>query len=83
MELTLANIYLLNLILTLAMFVVLVFRAWMELKNYRVMWKEMEWRKTYEMAGRILRAEKSLFTATEGGEELYDLLCRMFKVTES
>jgi hypothetical protein len=73
-------VYLLNLALTLAMFIVLVFRAWIELRNYRIMWKEVEWRKTFEVAGRVLKAEKDLFTKVEGGEELYNLLCRMFDV---
>jgi hypothetical protein len=62
------------------MFIVLVFRAWIELRNYRIMWKEVEWRKTFEVAGRVLKAEKDLFTKVEGGEELYNLLCRMFDV---
>ena len=73
-------VYLLNLTITLAMFIVLVFRAWIELKNYRMMWKELEWRRTYETVGRILKAEKDLFTKVEGGEELYEMLCEMFKV---
>lgn len=80
MELDLFFIYLLNLLVTLAMFTVLVFRAWIELKNYRIMWKEVEWRKTFEIAGRILKAEKDLFTKVEGGEELYNILCEMFEV---
>ena len=73
-------IYLLNLIITLAMFLVLVFRAWIELKNYRMMWKELEWKRTYESVGKILKAEKDLFTKVEGGEELYEMLCEMFNV---
>ena len=73
-------LYLLNLVVTLAMFIVLVFRAWIELRNYRIMWKEVEWRKTFEVAGRVLKAEKDLFMKVEGGEELYNLLCRMFDV---
>jgi len=73
-------VYLLNLAITLAIFVVLVFRAWIELKNYRIMWKELEWRRTYETVGRILKAEKDLFTKVEGGGELYEMLCEMFKV---
>jgi len=77
------NIYLLNLMIMLAMFLVLVFRAWIEMKNYRIMWRELEWRKTYEMVGRILKAEKDLFSEVEGGKELYELLCEMFKVTEA
>jgi len=76
----LLEIYLLNLMITLAIFVVLVFRAWIELKNFRMMWKELEWRRTYETVGRILKAEKDLFTKVEGGEELYEMLCQMFNV---
>jgi hypothetical protein len=78
----LLGIYLLNLLVTLAMFIVLVFRAWIELKNYRIMWKELEWRRTYEVVGRVLKAEEDLFTGVEGGQELYNLLCEMFKVEE-
>ena len=52
----LLNIYVLNLLITLAMFVILVFRAWIELKNFKLMWKEIEWRRTYEVVGRVLRA---------------------------
>jgi len=73
-------IYLLNLVVTVAMFMVLVFRAWIELKHFKIMWKEMEWRRTYEAVGRVLKAEKDLFTNVEGGEELYNLLCEIFKV---
>ena len=76
------QLYLLNLLVTLAMFFVLTFRAWIEMKNFRVMWRELEWRKTCEVAGRILMAEKDLFSEVEGGEELYKLLCEMFRVTE-
>jgi hypothetical protein len=75
-------LYLLNLLLTLGMFVVLIFRAWIELRNYRIMWKEVEWRKTFEVAGRILKAERNLFTKAEGGEELYNILCKMFDVEQ-
>ncbi|UCH71118.1 MAG: hypothetical protein JSV29_03885 [Candidatus Bathyarchaeota archaeon] len=74
----LLGIYLLNLVITVAMFVVLVFRAWVEFKNYRIMWREMEWRKTYETIGRIVRAEKGMFTGVKGGEELYKILCEIF-----
>jgi hypothetical protein len=77
------DIYVLNLAITLAMFLILTFRAWIELKNYRIMWRELEWRKTREVAGRILRAEKDLFAGVEGGKELYKLLCELFNVTES
>jgi len=80
--LELLEIYILNLLIMVAMFIVLIFRAWIEFKNYRIMWKELEWRRTYEVVGRILKAEKDLFTGVEGGEELYNLLCEMFKVSE-
>jgi len=76
------SIYLLNLILTVGMFIVLIFRAWIELKNYKMMWKELEWKETYRVVGRVLKAEKDLFTKVEGGEELYKLLCEIFKVPE-
>jgi len=76
------EIYLLNLLVTLGMFVVLIFRAWIELKNYKMMWKELEWRQTYQAVGRVLKAEKDMFSKTEGGAELYHLLCEMFKVRE-
>lgn len=76
------DIYILNLILTLGMFAVLIFRAWLELKNYRMMWKELEWRQTYQTMGRLLKAEKDLFSKMEGGEELYQMLCEIFKVDE-
>jgi len=78
----LLSIYYLNLMVTLAMFIILVFRAWIELKNYRIMWKELEWRKTYEVLRRILRVEKDIFTGVEGGKELYEILCEMFKAKE-
>ncbi len=78
----LLGIYLLNLVVTVAMFVVLVFRAWIEFKNYRIMWREMEWRKTYEKIGRILRAEKDMFAGVKGGKELYKILCEIFKTPE-
>ncbi len=76
----LLEIYILNLLLTIGMFVVLVFRAWVELKNYRMMWTELEWRQTYTAVGRILKAEKDMFSKVEGGEDLYQLLCEIFKV---
>lgn len=76
------DLYVLNLLVTLGMFTVLVFRAWLELKNYRLMWKELEWQQTYQTMGRVLRAEKDLFSKMEGGEELYQLLTEMFKVNE-
>jgi len=81
--LDLFEIYLLNLAITGAMFLVLIFRAWIEFKNFRIMWEEMEWRRTRETAKRILEAEKDLFTRVEGGRELYDVLCHMFKVDEN
>jgi len=47
------------------------------------MWKEAEWRRTYQVVGRILKAEKDLFTGVEGGDELYKILSEMFKVEQS
>jgi hypothetical protein len=76
------EIYILNIVLTLGMFVVLTFRAWLELKNYRLLWRELEWKQTYQTMGRILKAEKDLFSKVEGGDELYDMLCEIFKVNE-
>jgi hypothetical protein len=62
------------------MFTVLIFRAWIELKNYRMMWKELEWKQTYQTMGRLLKAEKDMFSKMEGGDELYQMLCEVFKV---
>jgi len=76
------DIYMLNLVVTVGMFVVLIFRAWLEMRRFQVLWKEAEWRKTYEMVGRILKVEKDLFKGVEGGDELYKLLTQMFKVEE-
>ena len=73
------EIYLLNLLVTAAMFLVLIFRAWIELKNYRIMWNEMRFKQTAEAVYRVLKAEKDLFTRMDGGQELYDLLCRIFE----
>jgi hypothetical protein len=42
------------------------------------MWKELEWNRTCKTAGQILKAERSLFTKVEGGEELYEMLCELF-----
>ncbi|MFZ1039637.1 MAG: hypothetical protein WAN53_07170 [Candidatus Bathyarchaeia archaeon] len=78
----LLDIYILNLLLTLGMFAILTFRAWIELKNYRMLWRELEWKQTYQTMGRILKAEKDLFSKVEGGDELYNMLCEIFKVNE-
>jgi len=64
------------------MFVILVFRAWIELKNYRMIWTELEWRQTYKAVGRVLKVEKDMFSKMEGGDELYQLLCEIFRVRE-
>jgi hypothetical protein len=64
------------------MFVVLIFRARLEQKHYRLMWEELEWRRTYQSMGRILKAEKELFSKVEGGDELYQMLLEIFKVNE-
>ncbi len=79
----LLQLYVLNLAVTVGMFLTLIFRAWIEHKHYKLMWKELEWRRTYNMAGRILKAEKELFTRVEGGEELYNLLIEMFHAKEA
>jgi len=65
------------------MFTVLSFRAWIELKNYRMMWKELEWKRTYQTMGRVLKAEKDIFSRMEGGDELYQLLCEIFNVSKN
>jgi len=82
LTLDLYTIYLLNLLVMIAMFIVLIFRAWIELKNFKIMWKEMERRRANEVVSKILRAEKDLFTRVEGGQELYDLLRTLFDVEE-
>jgi hypothetical protein len=64
------------------MFSVLIFRAWVELKNYHMMWKELEWKRTYQTMGRVLKAEKDIFSKMEGGNELYQLLCEIFNVNQ-
>lgn len=76
------EIYMLNLILTVAMFIVLIFRAWIELKNFRLIWRELEWRRTREAIAQILPSEKELFVMTEEGRELYKLLCKIFEIKE-
>lgn len=76
------EIYILNLALTVGMFVVLIFRAWIELKNYRMMWKELEWRQTYQAVGRVLKTERGMFSKVEGGDELYQLLSEIFKANK-
>lgn len=78
----LLDIYLLNLVLTVAMFIVLIVRAWLEFKNYKVMWNEIEWQKTRKTARDILKAEKEMFSRIEGGQDLYDILCHLFEVED-
>ncbi len=75
----LLDIYILNLVVTLGMFLVLIFRAWLELRNYRLMWKELEYRHVFQTMGRLLKAEKDLFSKVEGGEDLYNMLAELFK----
>jgi len=74
------EIYVLNLAVTVGMFLVIIFRAWIELKNYKLIWREMEWQKNYETMQKVLRVERDMFSKVEGGEDLYNLLCEMFKV---
>ena len=78
----LLSVYVLNLLLTLAMFLVLVYRAWIEQKNFKMMWRELEWKRTYETIGKVLRAEKELFAKSESGEELYEMLLEMFNAKD-
>lgn len=80
--LDLFDIYVLNLVVTAGMFAVIIFRAWIELKNYKLIWREMEWRKNYETMRDVLRVERDMFSKVEGGEELYKLLSEMFRVNE-
>jgi len=47
-----------------------------------MLWREMEWRQTYQTMGRLLKAEKDLFSRVEGGDELYQMLCEIFKVNK-
>lgn len=79
----LLQVYLLNLAVTSAMFLVLIFRAWIELKNFRILWQEMEWRRTRRTAREVLKAEKQTFSKIEGGRELYEILSHMFQADES
>lgn len=76
------DIYMLNLAVTAGMFAVIIFRAWIELKNYKLIWREMEWRKNYATMRDVLRVERDMFSKVEGGEELYKLLAEMFRVSE-
>lgn len=78
----LLGIYLLNLLVTVAMFIVLIFRAWVEFKNYKILWKEFEWQKTRETAIKVLKDEEESFSKMEGGKDLFDILCHMFQVEE-
>jgi hypothetical protein len=78
----LLDIYLLNLVLTVAMFIVLIVRAWLEFKNYKVMWNEIEWQKTRRTAREILKSEKETFLKMDGGQELYDVLYHLFEVDD-
>ena len=76
------QLYLLNLVVTVGMFAVLIFRAWLELRHFQTIWKEAEWKRTYETVGKILKTEKDMFKSVEGGDELYKLLTRMFNIEE-
>ena len=76
------EIYVLNLAVTAGMFAVIIFRAWIELRNYKLIWREMEWQKNYEVMRKVLKAERDMFSKVEGGEELYKILSEMFRVGE-
>jgi hypothetical protein len=76
------DIYVLNLVVTAGMFAVIIVRAWLELKNYKLIWRETEWQKNYDLMRKVLRAEHDMFSKVEGGEELYKILSEMFRVNE-
>jgi hypothetical protein len=76
------DIYVLNLVVTAGMFAVIILRAWLELKNYKLIWRETEWQKNYDLMRKVLRAERDMFSKVEGGEELYKILSEMFRVNE-
>jgi hypothetical protein len=76
------EIYVLNLAVTAGMFAVIIFRAWIELKNYKLIWREMEWQKNYSVMRKVLKAEHDMFSKVEGGEELYKILSEMFRANE-
>jgi hypothetical protein len=76
------EIYVLNLAVTAGMFAVIIFRAWIELKNYKLIWREMEWQKNYNVMRKVLKAEHDMFSKVEGGEELYKILSEMFRANE-
>jgi len=81
--LDLFDIYVLNLMVTLGMFLVLILRALFEYYYYKKMWRETERRSNQDLMRSVLLSEKELFDKTEGGKELYELLCRMFDVRHS
>jgi len=62
------------------MFLVLIFRAWVEFRNFQMIWKEMEWRKKRRTAREVLENERETFSKMEGGRELFDILCHLFEV---
>jgi hypothetical protein len=64
------------------MFLVLVYRAWIEQKNFKRMWRELEWKRTYETIEKVLRSEKELFAKSESGEELHEMLLEMFNAKD-
>jgi len=78
----LVSIYTLNLLLTIAMFFVLIFRAWIEFKNYKILWKEMEYLKNRQLAQEILITEKETFYNSKEGKELYEILKACFQIKE-
>lgn len=78
----LLQVYLLNLAVTSAMFLVLIFRAWVEFKNFKILWQEMEWRKNRRTAREVLKAERETLSKIDGGRELYEILSHMFQVDE-
>lgn len=76
------DLYMFNLLITVAMFLVLIFRAWIELKNYRIMWEEASTRSELEDIKQLLKAEEDLFNKIDGGPEPYALFVKAFKIEE-
>jgi hypothetical protein len=48
-----------------------------------MMRKELQSKHTCDTAGKLLKAEKSLFTQVEGGDELYEMLCELFEINNN
>jgi hypothetical protein len=76
------DIYLLNLAVTIGMFIILIVRAWLEWKNYRIIWADIRRNQKLDTLAQLLKAEKSFFLKVEGGKKLYEALCDIFEIEE-